>query len=153
MARFTNRNETGVAFLRHWVDQNEAIERLAAYEDSELTPERVGAYATADREGRYIVLKDRERKGVERLWTIAAADAENRLLVLPCRFGETVWRVIKTDRRRGARASGGFVYSVTWSPLTWNNVRNVIECFGKTVFLTRAEAQAAMEQMKMEDKE
>lgn len=36
--------------------------RLAAYEDTRLTPERCAEFARADAEGRYIVMRDAEQR-------------------------------------------------------------------------------------------
>ena len=58
-------------------------DRLAAYEDTRLTPERCAEFARADAEGRYIVMRDAEQEGVARLRELAEADKEGRLVVLP----------------------------------------------------------------------
>lgn len=58
--------------------------RLAAYEDTGLEPEQCAKYAQAEKEGRYILLKDPGTAGVHSLEEIARADIEGRLLVLPC---------------------------------------------------------------------
>ena len=57
--------------------------RLAAYEDTGLTPERCAEFARADAEGRYIVMRDAEQKGVARLRELAEADKDGRVVVLP----------------------------------------------------------------------
>ena len=57
--------------------------RLAAYEDTGLTPERCAEFARADAEGRYIVMRDAEQAGVARLRELAEADKDGRLVVLP----------------------------------------------------------------------
>lgn len=59
------------------------VERLAAYEDTGLTPERCAEFARADAEGRYIVMRDAEQEGVARLRELAEADKDGRLVVLP----------------------------------------------------------------------
>ena len=58
------------------------VERLAAYEETGLTPERCAEFARADAEGRYIIMRDAEQEGVARLREIAEADKEGRLVVL-----------------------------------------------------------------------
>ena len=63
-------------------------DRLAAYEDTGLTPERCAEFARADAEGRYIVMRDAEQAGVARLREFAKADKEGRVVVLPCKVGE-----------------------------------------------------------------
>lgn len=63
------------------------VERLAAYEDTGLTPERCAEFARADAEGRYIVMRDAEQEGVARLRELAEADKDGRVVVLPCKVG------------------------------------------------------------------
>ena len=60
-----------------------AWSRLAAYEDTGMTPERCAEFARADAEGRYIVMRDAEQEGVARLRELAEADKDGRLVVLP----------------------------------------------------------------------
>ena len=75
-------NFSGVQYQADFVD------RLAAYEDTGLTPERCAEFARADAEGRYIVMRDAEQAGVARLREIAEADKDGRVVVLPCKVGE-----------------------------------------------------------------
>ena len=65
-----------------------ACDRLAAYEDTGLTPERCAEFARADAEGRYIVMRDAEQEGVDRLRELAEADKDGRCIILPCKVGE-----------------------------------------------------------------
>lgn len=64
--------------------------RLAAYEDTRLTPERCAEFARADAEGRYIVMRDAEQEGVARLRELAEADKEGRLFLLPLEPGRSM---------------------------------------------------------------
>lgn len=50
------------------------VERLAAYEETGLTPERCAEFARADAEGRYIVMRDAKQEGVARLREPVEAD-------------------------------------------------------------------------------
>ena len=65
-------------------------EDLRAYEATGLTSERCAEFARADAEGRYIVMRDAEQEGVARLRELAEADRAGRLVVLPCKVGDTV---------------------------------------------------------------
>lgn len=67
--------------------RNRLKDRLAAYEDTGLTPERCAEFARADAEGRYIVMRDAEQEGVARLRELAEADKEGRLFLLPTEPG------------------------------------------------------------------
>ncbi len=74
------------------------VERLAAYEDTGLTPEQCAEYAKADREGRYIVLRDAEQEGVKRLRELAEADKDGRVAVLPCKVGGSMLNMSDIER-------------------------------------------------------
>ena len=128
--------------------------RLAAYEDTGLTPERCAEFARADAEGRYIVMRDAKQEGVARLRELAEADKEGRLVVLPCKVGDTVW--FKTFKDNGKTCIGMQPHNVAGTrvcvmaegkffpvelPLGW---------LGKRWFLTREEAEKALEAMKDE---
>lgn len=67
-----------------------AWSRLAAYEDTRLTPERCAEFARADAEGRYIIMRNAEQEGVARLRELAEADKEGRLFLLPMEPGRSM---------------------------------------------------------------
>lgn len=69
-----------------------AWSRLAAYEDTRLTPERCAEFARADAEGRCIIMRDaeQEQEGVARLRELAEADKEGRLFLLPTEPGRSM---------------------------------------------------------------
>ena len=76
---------------------------------------------------------------VDRL-ELTQAEKDGRLVVLPCKFGEELWIVVTKSAKRHLPE-----YSfVKRSKLAWGNLRRVLQDFGKTVFLTRAEAEAAL---------
>lgn len=126
-----------------------AWSRLAAYEDTRLTPERCAEFARADAEGRYIVMRDAEQEGVARLRELAEADKDGRLVVLPCKVGDTLFRVFageilehKVGNMRYLAIQG------RWDIETYPFCPYVESSIGKTIFLTREEAEAALEAMK-----
>ena len=67
--------------------RNRLKDRIAAYEDTGMTPERCAEFARADAEGRYIIMRDAEQEGVARLRELAEADKEGRLFLLPLEPG------------------------------------------------------------------
>ena len=69
--------------------RNRLKDRIAAYEDTGLTPERCAEFARADAEGRCIIMRDaeQEQEGVARLRELAEADKEGRLFLLPTEPG------------------------------------------------------------------
>lgn len=97
-----------------------AIERLAAYEDTEMEPERVAELAQAERDG--------------------------RLVVLPCKVGDTVYRVFHP---KGCKPAIGEhkVRTIGDAALLAGHIG---EGFLVDNYLTRQEALAAVERLKGE---
>ena len=120
------------------------VERLAAYEGTGLEPESCAEFAQADAEGRYIVMRDAEQEGVARLRELAKADKDGRLVVLPCKVGDPVYLIV-TKRARNHTPEFRFVKK---SRLTFLNMERILQDFGKEAFLTREEADEALEAMK-----
>ena len=121
---------------------------LAAYEDTGLTPERCAEFARADAEGRYIVMRDAEQEGVARLRELAEADKDGRLVVLPCKVGDTVYFALL----------GKIIEKQVFSIVAFSNSTRIYcggtseyfrpEDIGKTFFLTREEAEKALKAVK-----
>lgn len=63
-------------------DMDVIMMRLAAYEDTELTPEEVSALV---KDWIRLCTNVRECGGIDRLRVLAEADKEGRLVVLPCK--------------------------------------------------------------------
>lgn len=129
--------------------QKQVWERLKAYEDTGLTPERCAEFAQADAEGRYIVMRDAEQEGVARLRELAEADRDGRLVVLPCKVGDTLFRVFageilehKVGNMRYLAIQG------RWDIDTTPFCSYVESSIGKTIFLTREEAEKSLEAIK-----
>lgn len=137
--------------------RNRLKDRIAAYEDTGLTPERCAEFARAVAEGRYIVMRDAEQEGVARLRELAEADKDGRLVVLPCKVGQRVFALLDTDKhisecevkQIGLGNEIGFV-GIEPIGARGREYGVSIKGFGKTVFLTREAAEAALEAMKNE---
>lgn len=137
-------NFSGVQYQADFVD------RLAAYEDTGLTPERCAEFARADAEGRYIVMRDAEQEGVARIRELAKADKDGRVVVLPCKVGDTVYFALL----------GRIIEKQVFSIVSFSNSTRIYcggtseyfrpEDIGKTFFLTSEEAEKALQEM--EDK-
>ena len=128
--------------------QKEVWLRLKAYEDTGLTPEQCAKYAKADREGRYIVLRDAEQEGVKRLHELAKADKDGRLVVLPCKVGDTLFRVFAGEILE--HKVGKMIYLAIqgrWDIDTIPFCPYVESSIGTTFFLTREEAEKALQEM------
>lgn len=134
-----------------WVKDHDyvtAAYRLAAYEDTGLTPERCAEFARADAEGRYIVMRDAEQEGVARLRELSEADKDGRLAVLPCKVGDTVYwvhgAVITECKVYRVQKNRNGLYICLKSKKSHGAFRTDLS-IGKTVFLTREEAEKALE--------
>lgn len=132
--------------------------RLAAYEDSGCAPEEVLPKDKADE----IALKLMRLAYLEslcnydRLRELAEADKGGRLVVLPCKVGETVWMY-------GEDFGGVLPYTIDLISFLDKGCGYSANCnhngelidgidfedddIGKTVFLTREEAEKALEAM------
>lgn len=130
---------------------------LAAYEDTGLTPESVEALKLSMMGKAIAEIKEFNGLPVDRLRELAEADKDGRLVVLPCKVGDIVWANL--DGMRHTRKCviefaniGSRVTTIVFS--TVDGLREqygVNPCsFGKTVFLTREEAEKALEAMKDE---
>ena len=122
--------------------------RLKAYEDTGLTPERCAEFARADAEGRYIVMRDAEQEGVARLRELAEADKDGRVVVLPCKVGDKLYRVFAGEifeHRVGSMKY--FAIQGKWDIETSPFCPCVESSIGKTIFLTREEAEKALAEM------
>lgn len=114
----------------------EICERLAAYEDTGLEPDEVNAL---QKDWSDLCTVIGECGGIDRLRELAEAEKDGRIVVLPCKVGDTVYRLQYIEQTPGRFVVG--VAEIKFA-LLW------LEEFGETVFLTREEAEAALEAMK-----
>lgn len=122
-------------------DNRIAIEKLAAYEDTGFTPEEVATFPYRKEFAYADYMKELFPK-MERAEELSAADKEERLVVLPCPLGTTVYILT-------AVVSRGFP-----DPIIETVIRE--ETFSyqhigmspRYLFLTYAEAEAALKKRK-----
>lgn len=127
--------------------------RLKAYEDKELEPEEVLQKDKADE----IALKLMRLADLEsicsytRLRELAEFDKDGRLVVLPCKIGDTVWFKTYTDNGKTCigiqphKAVSARVCVMAEGRIF--PVELPLSRFGKSWFLTREEAEKALEAM------
>lgn len=138
--------------------RNRLKDRLAAYEDSRCAPEKVLPKDKADE----ITMKLMRLADLEslcsytRLRELAEADKDGRVVVPPCKVGDRLYEVtgrktISVYKVRAIRVElfGLFIEwdivdGFVWQSLAGINAGEI----GKTVFLTREEAEQAFEAMK-----
>lgn len=116
-----------------------ALMRLSEYEDTGMTPEEVNDAVVAAKLMEKSKLVSAFGVAAERLFELAEADKDGRVVVLPCRVGDTVYRLQYVEQTPGRFVVG--VVEIEFA-LIW------LEEFGNTVFLTREEAEEALEAMK-----
>ena len=143
MARLTNKRESDAQReeyerrLENGYPRNipeERFLRLAAYEDTGLTPEQC--------ENAKVIIEaafSDDTSKAERIRELLKADRAGRLVVLPCKVGGTVYRLqyIEQTPWRFVMGVAEIKFALIW-----------LEEFGKTVFLTREEAEKALEEAK-----
>ncbi len=125
-----------------------AWSRLAAYEDTGLTPEEIKE-----------LLHDTTGPLHRKLGEWIDADASGRLVVLPCKVGDTLWVTGRDNVPREMELEAPDIRTVCTDEdnlcMSMCNrkpdgfcayrLRNDGADIGKTVFLTREEAEAALE--------
>ena len=88
--------------------------------------------------------------GFDRLRELAEADKDGRVVVLPCKVGDTVWRIIRDGEPHITRDEVRDMYFADdMTPcveLVGGRV-TFTEKFGKTVFLSREEAEKDFREM------
>ena len=126
------------------------VERLAAYEDTGLTPGEVKSMQEEHFSGLEMA---KLHSALMELKKYQEADKDGRLVVLPCKAGDTVYRIVRDADPHIARDEVRNMYFADDMTLCVELVGGRIilsEKFGKTVFLTREAAEAALEAMKDE---
>lgn len=127
--------------------QKQVCERLKAYEDTGLTPKEVTAlgklFDYALKESKTLTEQLTLLKHIRKL---AEADKDGRCVVLPCKVGDKLYRVFAGaifEHRVGSMKY--FAIQGRWDIETYPFCPCVESSIGKTVFLTREEAERAME--------
>lgn len=114
---------------------------LAAYENTGITAEEITATASLP----MFVKVASAALGTtpDHLRELAEADKDGRVVVLPCKVGDTVYLIV-TKRAKVYMPEFRFIKK---SKLTFLNMERILQDFGKTVFLTREAAEKALEGM------
>ena len=135
--------------------QRKVWERLKEYEDAGLSPEMV-AHLKIVSMGRTIAqITEFEGVPIDRLRELAEADRAGRLVVLPCKVGQRVFALMDTDKHISECevkqiGMGNEIGFIGLEPIGTREQKYgvALSGFGKTVFLTREEAEKAMEATK-----
>ena len=124
--------------------------RLKAYEDTGMYPESVEALKLSMMGKAISEITEFNGLPIDRLRELAEADKDGRVVVLPCKVGDTVWRIVRDGNPHITRDEVRDMYFADdMTPcveLVGGRV-TFTEKFGKTVFLTREEAEKALQEM------
>ena len=134
--------------------QRKVWERLKMYEDTGLEPDRICEFM--EKWVKVVELAGlMKQEGIEHLRELVRAEKDSRLVVLPCGVNDTAWYVDKDTNRvlMGYISSYQFLsdgavyfeFTNIESDIEWVSVELPVDDFGKTVFLTREEAEKALE--------
>lgn len=133
--------------------------RLKAYEDTGLEPEAVETVKLALCAKHMVDLETLNNTPISRLVELAEADKDGRVVVLPCQVGDTVYtieHIFDIDNgvcdeicARKVIGHGGNNLNQLWLVGSGGicNAYIFVSEFGKTVFLTREEAERAIQEM------
>ena len=126
--------------------QKQVWERLKQYEDSKLSPE--------DAANLHAILRLGDGMTLMRLRELAVADQEGHVIVLPCKVGHRVFALLDTDKHISECevkqiGLGDEIGFVGLEPIGARGREYGVSLngFGKTVFLTREEAEKALAEM------
>lgn len=128
-------------YCEHW---RKVLDRLAAYEDTGLTPEQAGQINDSLAQIVQII----GDSSLDRLRELSRAEKDGRLVVLPCKVGDAVY--FRTWTKNATVDLGVQPHEVTAIrayvivPGEYAQVSLPVDHFGKTVFLTREEAERAL---------
>lgn len=133
--------------------------RLKAYEDTGIEPEAVETVKLALCAKHMVDLETLNNTPISRLVELAEADKDGRVVVLPCKVGDTVYmieHIFDIDNgvcdeicARKVIGHGGNNLNQLWLVGSGGicNAYIFVSEFGKTVFLTREEAERAIQEM------
>lgn len=122
-------------------------DRLAAYEDTGLSPEKV-SWMKEVVEAAF----DNDTSRIERAHNLHVADKDWRVVVQPCKVGDKLYRVFAGEifeHRVGSMKY--FAIQGRWDIETYPFCPCVESSIGKTVFLSREEAERARQEMEGKD--
>ena len=146
---FEKVNTAAAELIERLTAENTALrEKQRWIQVTERMPEEIKAPFTEDT----MINLEAQALGVEhsRLRELAEADKDGRCVVLQCKVGDTVWRIIRDGEPHITRDEVRDMYFADdMTPcveLVGGRV-TFTEKFGKTVFLSRAEAERALQEM------
>ena len=121
---------------------------LRQYLDTGMTPEAFQSYVVFLQE---LIGNQKASEALDRFRQLVKADRAGQLVVLPCKVGQRVFALLDTDKHISECEveQFGLGHGIGFACIEPIGARGrkygvSIEGFGKTVFLTREEAEAAL---------
>ena len=138
MDRLTYRDKDGMAMMKERGDwKSGGIDRLAAYEDSGLEPKDI--ISAVDMAKIACALHElnayKDLGPIDHIRDLIKAEQDGRLVVLPCKVGDTVYQI---DAERVYESE------VKWIIFDCDDIAFDERAIGGSIFLTREEAEAAL---------
>lgn len=125
--------------------------RLKAYEDTGMYPESVEALKLSMMGKAISEVTEFDGLPIDRLRELAEADRDGRVVVPPCKVGDVVYgfhgekTILPMVAKWIETNTDGWCIAVQYTPMPPRFYR--FSDFGKTVFLTREEAEKALQEM------
>ena len=139
-------------------DYSMAVKRLGHYEDTGLEPEEINDMALEVATLKTVESMYDGLGNPDHIRDLLQAEQDGRLVVLPCKVGDTVWYITPSTEICEAQVIGIWL-NVYTNPQMWLEIKYYSKFIGecerksridlmldKTVFLTREEAEAALVQ-------
>jgi hypothetical protein len=127
--------------------------RLKAYEDTGVEPESVEALKLSMMGKAISEVTEFDGLPIDRLRELAEADKDGRVVVLPCKVGQRVFALMDMDKHISECevtqiGMGNEIGFIGLEPIgaRGREYGVALNGFGKTVFLTREEAEKALEE-------
>lgn len=116
---------------------------LRQYLDTGMTPEAFQSYVVFLQD---LIGNQKASEALDRFRQLAEADRDGRVVVLPCKLGDTLFRVFAGEiLEHKVRNMRYLAIQGRWDIDTTPFCSYVESSIGKTIFLTREEAKAALE--------
>lgn len=125
--------------------RNRLLDRLVKYEDTKLEPEEIDM----DHEAAETLRQLCRNCDLDRLEKLAEADRDGRVVVRPCKVGDTLFRVFAGEiLEHKVRNMRYLAIQGRWDIDTTPFCSYVESSIGKTIFLTHEQAEKALEATK-----
>lgn len=144
-----------IDYENEYIPLIDCANQCAAYEDTGMTPEAFQSYVVFLQD---LIENQKASEALDRFRQLAKADRDGRLVMPPCKPGDTVYEVTSrktiSEYRVKAIRVELFCTFIEWDIVAGFVDKSIfgvpVDEIGKTVFLTSEEAKRALEAIKDE---